>query len=280
MPERCITFGCGGEELVGILHLPESGPAEQAMLIIVGGPQYRVGSHRQFVQMARACCAAGFAVLRFDYRGMGDSTGETRAFDTAGRDIHEALRALQAEVPSARGVTVFGLCDGASAALMFAAREPAVNGLVLANPWVRSDSGRATALVRHYYRERLLDRAFWSSVLEGKVNLRRALRSYLSTALKALGLGASDSELDNGQDYVSGMKAGLGGFRGPVLLLISEGDLTAQEFELQVARDTGWKELTSQPNVTWLRIPGTDHTFSNRGGLRAANDAILAWLCR
>ena len=48
---------------------------------MVGGPQYRVGSHRQFTLMARAFAAAGYPVLRFDYRGIGDSEGESRGFE-------------------------------------------------------------------------------------------------------------------------------------------------------------------------------------------------------
>jgi alpha/beta superfamily hydrolase len=48
------------------------------VLVIVGGPQYRAGSHRQFTLLARSLAEQGFAVLRFDYRGMGDSTGAMR----------------------------------------------------------------------------------------------------------------------------------------------------------------------------------------------------------
>jgi hypothetical protein len=46
------------------------------VVIIVVGPQYRAGLHRQFVSLARTLSTAGFLVLRYDYRGMGDSDGE------------------------------------------------------------------------------------------------------------------------------------------------------------------------------------------------------------
>ncbi|KAB8057318.1 hydrolase 1, exosortase A system-associated, partial [Janthinobacterium violaceinigrum] len=58
--------------LVGILSLPAA-PGPRGVLIVTGGPQYRVGSHRQFVLLARALAAQGVPVLRFDLRGMGDS---------------------------------------------------------------------------------------------------------------------------------------------------------------------------------------------------------------
>src|SRR5262245_60307703 len=69
--ERAVVFGCEGEELLGVLHEPASDgatgtPASTGVIIVVGGPQYRVGSHRQFVLMARELARRGHAVLRFD----------------------------------------------------------------------------------------------------------------------------------------------------------------------------------------------------------------------
>ena len=68
--EETTVFACAGDTLMGILAKPET-PADTGVIVIVGGPQYRVGSHRQFVLLSRALAAAGYAVLRFDYRGMG-----------------------------------------------------------------------------------------------------------------------------------------------------------------------------------------------------------------
>ncbi len=81
--ERPVLFECEGEQLVGVIALPELRRAI-AVLVVVGGPQYRAGSHRQFVLLARRLAAAGFPVLRFDYRGMGDSTGAARTFEECG----------------------------------------------------------------------------------------------------------------------------------------------------------------------------------------------------
>jgi len=51
------------------------------VLIVVGGPQYRVGSHRQFLLLSRRLAAEGHPVMRFDYRGMGDASGAMRGFE-------------------------------------------------------------------------------------------------------------------------------------------------------------------------------------------------------
>ena len=69
-----FIFDCQGESLIGILHQPVNA-ASIGILIVVGGPQYRVGSHRQFLLLARSLSANDIPVLRFDYRAMGDSGG-------------------------------------------------------------------------------------------------------------------------------------------------------------------------------------------------------------
>ena len=72
--EQALSVECRGESLLGVLHLPIT-PRDLGVIVVVGGPQYRAGSHRQFVLLARALADAGHAVLRLDVRGMGDSTG-------------------------------------------------------------------------------------------------------------------------------------------------------------------------------------------------------------
>jgi exosortase A-associated hydrolase 1 len=120
--EEALAFACQGEQLVGVVSLPAA-PAsgalgDLALLVVVGGPQVRAGSHRQFTQLCRAVAEAGVPALRFDVRGMGDSTGPLRSFEHIGDDISAALDALQARLPGVRRVVLWGLCDGASAALM------------------------------------------------------------------------------------------------------------------------------------------------------------------
>ena len=113
--EEPALFACEGDTLLGVLARPEL-PAQTGVVVIVGGPQYRAGSHRQFVLLSRALGAAGYPVLRFDYRGMGDSTGAQRDFEAVSADIAAAIGALQQRVPAVRQVALWGLCDGASIA--------------------------------------------------------------------------------------------------------------------------------------------------------------------
>ena len=103
--ERALVFDCEGESLVGIL----SGaglPAVRGVLIVVGGPQYRVGSHRQFALLARHLAEHGVPTLRFDYRGMGDSDGEVRTFEGVGADIRCAIDRFFDNVPGLKDVVI------------------------------------------------------------------------------------------------------------------------------------------------------------------------------
>jgi len=94
--EEAITFACAGDSLVGVLATPEpASQADVAVLIVVGGPQVRAGSHRQFTLLARHLAAAGYAALRFDVRGMGDSTGDLKSFEHITPDIGAAIDAQE-----------------------------------------------------------------------------------------------------------------------------------------------------------------------------------------
>ena len=117
--EQTLQITGNGFAMLGILSLPAAGAPVQhtAVLIVVGGAQYRVGSHRQFVRLARHLAAAGHPVLRFDLPGMGDSPGEPLPFEDSAPPIAASLDALQQASGRARAV-LWGLCDGASAAVL------------------------------------------------------------------------------------------------------------------------------------------------------------------
>lgn len=278
--ERPLQFDCAGERLLGVLAEPQARHADDCgVLILVGGPQYRAGSHRQFVLLARRLAAAGIASLRFDYRGMGDSSGEARDFRAVDADIDAALTAFTRAAPQISRIVLLGLCDAASAALMHqahGARDERVAGLILLNPWVRDDVSFARVQVRHYYTARLRDAAFWRKFMRGGVDGRAALRGFaerLHTAWR--GRPANDAPTPPFQDA---MAAGLRRFAGPVLLILSGNDLTAREFCDYTAQSPSWRGLLDAPRVTRLDIGDADHTFSCGAWTRRVEDAVLDWL--
>ena len=248
------------------------------MLIIVGGPQYRAGSHRQFVQLARAVAREGLTVLRFDYRGMGDADGAMRSFEDAGPDVHAAIDALLRYAPHVRGVILWGLCDAASLALMRGVAHPAVRGVALANPWVRSDETLAAVTVKHYYGSRLLQKDLWYKVFSGRFDFRESLRSLWSNVAQALPSRRGRRSSDAGLSFQTRMAHGLAAFSGPVLLIRSGDDLTAREFVEYTATAPEWAGLLDAARVSHVAIPSADHTFSMRSWRSETEQQTCAWI--
>ena len=98
----------------------------------------KLWSHRVFVSFARELCAAGFDVLRFDFRGEGDSDREFEQadFDTRIQDACLAIDTVREVNPSITEVTLLGLRMGASVAAAAAIRRSNVTRLVLWDPVV------------------------------------------------------------------------------------------------------------------------------------------------
>ena len=275
MKESVLSFACDGEPLVGILAEPEGAPAEVGVLIIVGGPQYRAGSHRQFTLLARHLAANGFAALRFDYRSMGDSPGDTRDFLAVDADINAAIGALLAARPTLKRVALWGLCDAASAALLYldSTRDSRVAGVALLNPWARSAATLAQTHVKHYYWRRLREKAFWLKLLKGGVGAT-ALRSLASNLRLARGAGQKSDT----RSYQDRMAAGLSGFNGPALLILSGDDYTAREFSLHAEGSPAWAGLLDGRRVRCEALPDADHTFSSPIQTTQVEAFTLNWL--
>jgi exosortase A-associated hydrolase 1 len=259
--ESVLVIGAPGAELVGVLSRPADAARTKpvGVVIVVGGPQTRVGSHRQFTIMARALAAAGHACLRFDYTGMGDSPGPRPDFEKAGPDIGRACDALLAQVPGCQRIALWGLCDGATAAIFYAQKDPRIAAVIAANPWARSEATRAQAIVAEHYGSRLRSGEFWKKLLTGKVNVLAAGAEAVGNLLRARGAKARAGSGQASETLPDRLSRALASSASPVRLQLSGKDLTAAEFEIAM-KSTGASEGS---HVSSLRLADADHTLSD-----------------
>ena len=111
MKEVVLNFGEEGR-LIGIVSLPDRlDPGSPAVLLPNTGLEHRVGPNRLHVHLARALADAGFATLRLDLGGLGDSVAFDGSADPS-RDLCAAMDVLQARGFGSR-FAALGLCSGA-----------------------------------------------------------------------------------------------------------------------------------------------------------------------
>ena len=286
--ESPVLIACAGETLPGIVSHPHTGAtrgevsdaaSDVGVLILVGGPQYRAGSHRQFVLLARHLAGHGHAVLRFDRRGMGDAGGAGVPFDAAQADIAAAVQALRQAAPQVRRIVLWGLCDGASAALLYwlHSADASIAGLALVNPWVRSAATQARTRVKHYYLKRLGQAAFWRKLFAGEV---KGMRAATELAGNLAGAVTRDESAQSGAGWLGEMAQALTQFPGPVLLVLSGQDYTAREFVEWTRAVPALRGFDHGTRVTRCDVPAADHTFSTALWRAEVERATLAWLTR
>ena len=143
---RDVRFAGGGGLLTGTLQLPPEGEAPWAAVLFLhgSGPQDRNENNPRaplniFNTLAVDLATAGVASLRYDKRGIGESTGDAliasvRDFAT---DAREAVRFLRRTYETL-GLPVFALghSEGTAVALMLAGDDPLIAGLILLCPAV------------------------------------------------------------------------------------------------------------------------------------------------
>jgi exosortase A-associated hydrolase 2 len=135
MTEQACFLDGDGERLFTFLHLP-AGPCRAGALICAPLAEEKLWSHRVLVSFARELARAGYGVLRFDFRGEGDSDRrfEDSSLTTRVEDTRRAIGELRRHLAADAQVTIVGLRLGASVGALAAAGRDDVHRLVLWDP--------------------------------------------------------------------------------------------------------------------------------------------------
>lgn len=181
--ERPLYFDAGDETLFGVLTEPRAATEKVGLLAITGGG-WIPGTHRNgmWVSLARRIAEHGFRTMRFDFHGVGESTGTTQRFllhepyTTDAIAAHEALSEFGNE-----SVVLIGTCFGGRTAADAGATGPKPAGVaLLAVPLL--EPGEGTPDHRRTPIRLLAKRAAWGEVL-GRLRSSEYRRLY-STFLK------------------------------------------------------------------------------------------------
>ncbi len=259
---RLLSFACEGETLAA--SLDDSG-GTTGLLLVIGGSQTRIGSHRMYERLAKALADNGYPCFRYDRRGVGDSSGVDPGYRASGPDITAAAAAFRAESPALTRIVGFGLCDGATALALLAAQAK-LDGLILVNPWlveVEDADSPPPAAIRRHYRQRLTSREGWKKILTGSVNWRKFLKGVRKAS-------AAHGEAPLASETAAALRAsGLS-----VWLILAEGDATAIAAQAEL-KATAFEGLIAGRET----LPTDSHTFArpeDEAALLAAVERALA----
>jgi pimeloyl-ACP methyl ester carboxylesterase len=203
----------------GIISMPTSDSMSTTGVVLLAGTGFgtgTIGRNRMWVRMARMLADAGTPTLRFDYAGIGDSSGEMIGYDLDTPAV-DALRAAF-DLLSSRGIEkilVVGTCFGARTALAGSVNDPRVAGIHLIVPPVGSNkkgAGGIEHLAEHAGSAELAKKAVAPRTLKRLVrskDARRAAMRFASIKARRF-VGAASNTGSRAPDVSPGAASGFG----------------------------------------------------------------------
>jgi exosortase A-associated hydrolase 1 len=260
MTRRHFTFEVNGDICVATLDSPnETADAKTGLLIVSGGNEIRSGAHSGQANMAAHFAAYGHPVMRYDRRGIGESSGENLGFEHSADDICAAVAAFRKQMPNLSRIVAFGNCD-AAAALALLPKGARIDALVISNPWVIEPSNNPkeqaalalpAAAIRARYWARIQNPRSLIDLFMGKISLYK-----LALGLRKLVVKETENVL------AMRLSAALCDTNVPVKILIANYDTTALSFMAE------WKgkifaKARTRTNISIDSINSASHSFAD-----------------
>ncbi len=164
--EEIPTFlTINSEKIFSIFHVPDIKDVKGAFVFIHPFAEEKLWSHRVYVSFARELSNMGYIVVRFDFRGHGDSDGEfvDSSIENNIADISAVIREIKDKY-QIEYVGLFGLRLGATLAAIYADSYNDISNLILWDPVINGE---------RYMQELLRSNLAAQMALKGKVEVTR-----------------------------------------------------------------------------------------------------------
>lgn len=254
--EKQILIPVGDHSIYGVLHLPQHLSNEKLPTIVIchGFISNKVGQHRIFVKTAREFCKAGFAVIRFDYIGCGESTGEHENI-TLVNQIEETITVLDflASYPhiDSDNFILLGHSFGGCVAANVAGVDKRVRSLILWSPVANPLEDIVGIVGKQIYQQGLAGQAVHYQGFKLGKNFFLSL-----------------SQMPPLQTITE--------FSGNVLIMHGSDDVETPLINASLYHHALSKRIAGKLSIEI--IEGADHTYSSPMWEKATIDASLEWL--
>ncbi len=247
--EKPIVLDSCGQQMVGMLHLPDGMQVVPAVALFHGFTGTKSEPHRIFVKLARKLNELGIAAVRFDFRGSGDSEGDFAEMTVSGeiadaRRVLDYLEGLPGVDKSRLGV--LGLSMGGAVAASVAGLDKRVKSLAL-----------------------------WAAVADFALFEQNAEAVALAQKQGYADVGGNVLNYTFYEDAQGQDPAALvGKYTGPALVVHGDGDPTVPVGHADIYERAipGQKEK--------FIVPGADHTFNSREWETAVIEKTAAWFAQ
>lgn len=238
--------------IMGTLHLPDGKTKFPGVLLCHGFTGNKIEPHRLFWKISKQLEKSGIASLRFDYRGCGESEGNSEDF-TIKDYIGDAKMTMKRFVKKVKGmdinnISVIGLSMGGIIASYLTAEFDFIKKLVLLSAVAKPKE------------------VFWNGF---KNNHPQFKEQYEQGIIDAGGNAVSKKFLDETRRLKPLKK--VKDFKGKALIIHSEADET-------VSLDNAEAYENAIKNSKKIVIPGDSHTFNNLKDEKMVIDSIIKFI--
>jgi pimeloyl-ACP methyl ester carboxylesterase len=298
--DEAVKIGSNGFTLAGTLSRPaQTSAARLPAVVLVGGNAQTDRDELAFGipifgELADVIADAGFIVLRYDKRGLGQSGGRAESASLAdyAEDLRAAVKMLsERKDADPKRIAVVGYSEGGDVALLAAAKEKRIAAVgLIATPGV---AGTEIVLAQQ---QRLLSRTMLSAEeKQAKVDAQKRIHEAVITG-KGLDLLPPDVRraVDNAefQSLLTTDPAKIvPGVRQPILIVQGERDTQVEpqnadrlEALARARKHAAAVDVVKVPGINHLLVPATtgdddeNNTLTDKHVSPAVSQAIATWL--